>query len=262
MEPDVAQVVEDSSLPDSPQKPQAWGFWETLGLTFIIVLAQLVIDLVVGAVFAAVYMARSPNLSTADVAILLSSNGLYVSVATAVTAPAIAGLCVMFAWLRRGMPVRDYFGLTKPSLRVFLFWVGLAAAFAPASDTLRYAIGQNTLSRFTIDAYQSAVFVPLLWVAFIVMAPMWEEIVFRGFLFTGIQQSRVGSAGAVLVTATLWAGLHLQYNLCGILTVLVLGLLLGMARLQSGSIVPCIVMHGVNNLIATVEVAVYVYLNR
>jgi len=61
------------------------------------------------------------------------------------------------------------------------------------------------------------VWVPLFGIAAVVFAPLFEEGFFRGFLFVGFKQSRLGSFGTILITSAAWAALHIQYDLYGIL---------------------------------------------
>lgn len=60
-----------------------------------------------------------------------------------------------------------------------------------------------------------------------------------------------------LLTAALWAMIHLQYDAYGIATIFFGGLLVGTACLKTGSVLLCVVMHAMMNLVATIEVAVY-----
>ena len=94
----------------------------------------------------------------------------------------------------------------------------------------------------------------------VVAAPLGEETLFRGFLFKGILHSRLGGAGAVLLTALIWALLHRQYDLFDMANIFAAGLLFGCARLRTNSIYPCLLMHGLMNLIATIEVAMVIRL--
>ena len=90
-----------------------------------------------------------------------------------------------------------------------------------------------------------------------VAAPLFEEIFFRGFMFAGLQHSRLGPIGAMVLSSLAWAIIHLQYDLYGITQIFLGGLLLGYARFRSGSIFPAIAMHALMNLIATVQVIIF-----
>lgn len=66
--------------------------------------------------------------------------------------------------------------------------------------------------------------------------------------------------GAIVLSSLIWAPLHLQYDLYGILMVLVLGLLFGYARLKTNSVYIPIAMHALMNFIASMEVMVQIAL--
>jgi hypothetical protein len=108
-----------------------------------------------------------------------------------------------------------------------------------------------------VQAYKTSFFPPLLWLAFIVASPLYEEIFFRGFLFKGIEHSRAGPAGAVIITSLAWSLLHIQYDFLIIISIFAGGLLLGLARLKTNSIYVPIVMHALQNLMATIVVIIY-----
>jgi membrane protease YdiL (CAAX protease family) len=107
------------------------------------------------------------------------------------------------------------------------------------------------------STYATAYFAPLLWLAFIIVAPLSEELFFRGFLFKGIESSRLGAFGAAIITSLVWAILHIQYDIYSMLVLFAGGLLLALSRVRSKSLYPPIAMHIVQNLVATVEVIIY-----
>ena len=108
-----------------------------------------------------------------------------------------------------------------------------------------------------VDAYKTAYFTPLLWLAFIIAAPLYEEILFRGFMFKGIENSRAGPIGAVIITSLAWSALHVQYDFLIIVSIFAGGLLLGWARLKTNSIYIPIAMHALQNLMAIIVVIIY-----
>ena len=63
--------------------------------------------------------------------------------------------------------------------------------------------------------------------------------------------------GAVIISSVMWAAIHIQYDLYGIGTILVLGFILGTARIKSGSIILTMLLHSFTNLVATAEVAIH-----
>ncbi len=137
-------------------------------------------------------------------------------------------------------------------------WLLFTVIFMVCSDTLTHFLNRPIVPPFMIDVYKTARFTPALYVALLLMAPVYEEIFFRGFIFQGIRYSRLGTAGAVILTTLGWSILHLQYDIYGIASIIVFGFLLGIARLKSNSIYVPIAMHSLNNLVATIQAAIFV----
>lgn len=59
------------------------------------------------------------------------------------------------------------------------------------------------------------------------------------------------------MSAALWAAIHVQYDLYGMATIFVFGLLLGAARLSTASLLVPLGMHALANLFATIEAAMW-----
>jgi membrane protease YdiL (CAAX protease family) len=135
-----------------------------------------------------------------------------------------------------------------------LGWVAGILALVVLSDTFTKLMGRPIVPDSMIEAYQTAGFLPLFWLALMVAAPLAEETLFRGFLFGGILHSKSGARGALIITAGMWASTHVQYDWYGIATVFVLGLFLGYARLKTGSILVTMCLHSLMNLIATLQI--------
>lgn len=85
-------------------------------------------------------------------------------------------------------------------------------------------------------------------------APLVEELVYRGVLYSALQRS-VGVASAILLTTAVFALIHVpQYktSLIAIMTILVLSLGLTIVRWKSKNLWPCIVIHLIFNGIQAV----------
>lgn len=88
----------------------------------------------------------------------------------------------------------------------------------------------------------------------VIIAPILEEIFFRGFLL----RTLVNKWGIVLgsiISSALFAILHLQFG--NIIPIFILGLIINWMAIRSKSILPCIFFHIFNNAIAfTVELLI------
>ncbi|MEL7048860.1 MAG: CPBP family intramembrane glutamic endopeptidase [Pseudomonadota bacterium] len=85
--------------------------------------------------------------------------------------------------------------------------------------------------------------------AFIVAvgAPLSEELLFRGFLLSALAQTPLGFVGASVITTALWAALHAQYSVAGLIAVFLLGLTFCWLLWRTGSLWVPIVCHGIYN---------------
>jgi membrane protease YdiL (CAAX protease family) len=84
----------------------------------------------------------------------------------------------------------------------------------------------------------------------VILAPLWEELTFRGFLLSALSKTRLGFWGAALVANVLWTSLHGTYSWAGVVSVFVAGLILSWLVWRTGSIKPAIVTHAIGNLFA------------
>ena len=85
--------------------------------------------------------------------------------------------------------------------------------------------------------------VPWLWVTVVVVAPIGEETLLRGFHFRSWNRSPRDASIAIAVTALLWAALHVQDELILQGQVIVIGLAFGWLLWKTGSTLPTILMH-------------------
>jgi membrane protease YdiL (CAAX protease family) len=240
--------------PGTASRREVWGFWASAGFGVLTFMGTIVVQVVMLAGFAAYEEFAGPGLGNFQAfADSLESNGLLVAVATIASAVVTTPLILFFAWLRRGLPVGAYLGWVRPDGWKAATWLGWTVGLLVATDLLSWLLGRPIVSDFQMDAYRSAGVLPLLWIAFVVAAPWSEELLFRGFLLEGFRRSRLGPAGAVLLTSLIWTVLHAQYGLYELSHIFLLGIILGAARLSTGSLKVPMALHAVVNLIATIE---------
>jgi len=247
------------SLPPEPKPPgepdegRPWGFWATIGFSLAVAGAGLMTQILALSVVAMIVVAWTGNSAALD---NLEASGLVLGLATIAGTPVVVGLCLFFAWLRKGIRMRSYLGLQWPRWRVTLAWSGVVVLMIVASDTITTLLGRPIVPEVMVEVYRTSGFAPLLWLAIIVAAPLGEEFLFRGFLFAGLQRSRIGPWGAILLTALTWAVIHLQYDHYEVATIFVAGILLGYARWKTGSMLLCVTLHALMNTVATVQAEV------
>jgi uncharacterized protein len=157
----------------------------------------------------------------------------------------VMGGTVAFAACVAGWRIRDYLALTSPrgrdvalalAAQALLFVVFAAVAFSlPRASSPQLPAGFETFGLVLL----------LLWLANVVVGPICEEIVFRGFLYRGLAESPLGPWCAVVISSGLFAVLHFDgvsmiWHYC-------CGLLYGWLRWRSRSTAVPIVAHVFNN---------------
>lgn len=200
----------------------------------------------------AVRLVREPSTDLNALTEELQYDGDLLALSTFAGAMATLGLVILLVKARRMFP-REYLALWPVRFKTVLPWALGLLVFIVAFDSLSTLLDRPVVPESMRRVYESAAFLPLLWIAVVIVAPLWEEIVFRGFGFPGFRSSRLGLAAAILVPALFWTALHVQYDAYDLSFVFLLGLFFGYARERTGSVTVPIVLHVLNNLIATIQ---------
>jgi membrane protease YdiL (CAAX protease family) len=185
----------------------------------------------------------------------LTGDGAAVSIVILASAPVQMLLLTAFAWIK-GASATDYLGLRWPRRSDLIFGVCATIGLIVAGDALSWVIGRDIVTPFQSDIYRTAAasgVLPLLWFAVVVVTPLGEEMLFRGFLFRGWLLAQRDVWPVIVITALLWAIMHLQYDWYVIGQVFVSGLLLSGLRWASGSTILTIMLHGLINFEGMLE---------
>ncbi len=254
---DNQRLDEISEIKDK-QEVIPWGFWATTGFSAIIFILLVILQSIVIGLFVFAAKIRNPEIDIETYSQHISTDGFCLTIGFIISTPICTALTILFAKLRRNFPVKKYLGLIKPSSKEIAKWLFITVIFLIISDMLTFFQNRPIVPDFMVNIYTTARSTPLLFFALLIMAPFFEEIFFRGFILQGYRHSWPGNIGAVFITALTWSVIHLQYDLYGILTIFVFGIFLGIVRLKSGSTYVTIAIHSLMNLVATIEVVIYV----
>ena len=86
----------------------------------------------------------------------------------------------------------------------------------------------------------------------LIVAPVLEEFIFRGFLFSQLK-IRLGNWAAISLSSLAWTLMHLQYEIKILAVLFVLGLFLGFFRWKYNSLFLVIILPAANNLVGYVS---------
>jgi membrane protease YdiL (CAAX protease family) len=243
-----AEILKDSRI---------WGFWPTDGFSLAICFTFAAVQSIVVVAFLTAKLGFVARNGLNQLLESLKTDGLLISLSIFVSAVICTGLIVLFIKLKH-TSIREYLGLVPLSWRAVLGLVGLVALLLVVIELLSRLMSNPSDSSYMVDMkviYRTSGWPLILWLAVAGFAPLFEEVFFRGFLFVGLRHSRLGAAGTVLVTAILWAFLHIQYSIAGILQILALGIVFGVVRLKTRSLWSTLWMHSLWNAATLLAVA-------
>lgn len=188
-----------------------------------------------------------------DIFFFGSNDGTVVSISIMIGCVLLMAISALVIRVRGGN-LKQYLALRPFSLAVGMGMIGLLLIFMIGSQALTYVLDKSPLA-FVDPLYQSVSSVWLLIFAMVIVAPIYEELIFRGILWSAIAEQFTsppdteyrGAIVASLVTSLIFAVIHLQYGIYEISTIVVLALLFCYARIKSGSLILPILLHIINN---------------
>jgi uncharacterized protein len=238
-------AIVEAAAPALPGR--RWKFWGTT-LWAVAILATFVVVTIAG-LFAMVLW-LNPDIEGAGdqlSGLLRAKPGVGATVFGAALVGATAVLALAVRMSRVGM--REYLGLVWPRARdVGIGFAGLLVIYL--AFWLIFLLIGHPPSRYVAKLYreaQSDGTLPLLLLGVVIVAPVGEEVLIRGFLYRGWATSRLGPSGAIVLTSVVWTALHTQYEWTILAEIFCIGLLYGSIRRRSGSTVATIMLHVTQN---------------
>ena len=219
------------------------GILDVVLYIILFIVIQMIVMYAGAGIWAAVkhvgYMATVQDMATGGNAILLALTSVFSNVIT----------LALFLRIKWTPVTRDYL-LSKPWLQllwVALFTLGTIIPLSFLYEQLGIEMDENTQQIFT-----SLMKEPWGYVAVGILAPLAEEVVFRGAILRTLLgiMSKKNHWVAIIISAALFGLAH--FNEAQFINALLMGLLLGWMYYRTGSLVPGILLHWVNNTMAYV----------
>jgi hypothetical protein len=141
------------------------------------------------------------------------------------------------------------FGMPAGGVKTLVLAVFALLAFTTAYGALIYAIDKDAL-RQDLQPFADMMKSRTWWLVLIaagIGAPLAEECLFRGLLFGTLKRTSLGFIGAALITAVMWAMLHANYSIYGLVAITLIGVYLAFVRERTGTLLTPIVCHGFYN---------------
>ncbi|HSD48089.1 MAG TPA: type II CAAX endopeptidase family protein [Pyrinomonadaceae bacterium] len=265
----LAQYV-DTGLPLPPlPPPSANEPWIKLLLAFFTWFGSVLMLLFVPVILAIPYLMynwRSRGMPTAE-ALTADKTFIFISIAGIVPTHLLTlGLVWLVVTEGRRKPFWETIGFNWPRytnpvvatlMCVFIAAVLLGIGFVVTSFWGGSKTQLDLLVESSIPARFATAFVAVF------TAPLIEELVYRGVLYSAIERA-LGTAVAVGVVALLFAGVHVfQYinNVSVITVITLLSFTLTLVRAGTGKVLPCFIIHLVFNGIQSLIIALSPFIN-
>lgn len=166
----------------------------------------------------------------------------------------LVSLALVLAFAARGGAWASTLRLTGDRFTLPLYVTGavLLLAITGAVELILYSV-------FKIDVFGDTAWLrdglrsPLAWasvVIAVVLAPLWEELTFRGFFLSALAKTPLGFWGGAMISNVFWTLLHGMYSWAGLVSVFIAGLILTWLVRRTGSVLPAIAAHAAGNAVA------------
>lgn len=247
------------NLDTSSKRPL--GFWATFGFGTAVVAVFFIAQLVAGFIFG-IAIAIKNTISHQELNLLKitdtinASEGLLASLAIITSALVCTCMIIAVVGMRKNNSISEYLCLKIFSLKGMLLSLVAVIALIVANVLASEIFDRPSTTQVMLDYYNTSIWPPIFWIAIIIFAPIFEEFFFRGFLFKGFSQSRIGIIGTIILTSLGWALLHQQYEVFELVFIFILGILLGVIRHKTGSLWITVILHSLWNLIGVIGLAI------
>jgi membrane protease YdiL (CAAX protease family) len=132
------------------------------------------------------------------------------------------------------------------ALAVTCIGIGISMGYEVLLERTGREISTDMYVFFTANNTGIALFA----VTAVIVAPLAEEIFFRGFMFRGIRK-RIGFEWAAIISAALFAMAHMSAE--SLIPIFLLGLMLAWLYHKTKSVWPCIIVHAAYNSIGVIS---------
>ena len=159
----------------------------------------------------------------------------------------IAIFFILWRMKKRKIPLSELGSLEIERKPIYLS-IFLLALFLIFEELYFYLLGIEMPESFI--EFMLAEPILLGFISVVIVAPIIEEFLFRGFLHSQLRRSFLKDWGAIAVTSLVWTAIHFQYEIGILFFLFLFGLFLGFLRLKYGSLIIPIVLHVINNLLS------------
>ncbi len=252
---DLAEITPVTEI-ITPNNPP-WNGWMASGVWILSVLAIIIFPIV----FFVPYVLINRQISLDSIA--TDNTAIFLNLIAIFPAHIFTLIIAWFVVTKNNkFALKDTLGLSTGGFRWWYYPIILFAFFGLAG-LVGYFVpeGDNDLLRM-LRSSRMAVYTIVILATF--TAPLVEEVVYRGVLYSAFQRS-VGVKWAVFIVTLMFAGVHIPQYLGSpgtIVLICLLSLVLTLIRVKTDNLLPCIIMHTIFNGIQSIGLLIEPYLHK
>jgi membrane protease YdiL (CAAX protease family) len=209
-------------------------------IAFGIVVLSLLFALIIGVGLGSLFKVLLPNFDITDISLI-----------SMLLSTVLIGVPVIIYLRFNGLSIRKRLRINRISINTLLSIIIISIGIIIIADELDRIVyklfGQPEFLQELIEQLQITSLKNGFFIVFttVIVAPFVEEMLFRGYLQKILEESWQDITKAILVTSLFFAFVH--FNPYWIIQIYLLGLVLGYLAWRTNSIIPGIILHGLNN---------------
>lgn len=262
----------------SPHPAISFSALGVVGLCLFCLFGMFALQIIGVYIGSLAYYQQADNLDIATLIMLGSNNGVVVAISVVITALVFTLFAVSLVLFKsktayhstpyqpssthHWQAVWQFFGVKAIDVRGFVVSLIGMVVFMIMSELILTTLDRSPMD--FLDGLITDESLPLLIFAIVVVAPIYEELVFRGLILGGllhrhhVEQTSIHLVGFTIAKPTLMASLisgmlftlvHLQYDMLGMAVIFAMALLFCYIHIKYGLIL-AILMHMINNGVA------------
>ena len=241
--------------PLPPYEKSAWNGWWTLLWCFaLLIVWQLTLGIgITLSLFPDGFILENAHDGEAIMERINESvlDGDVVGASAFLTIFVICPVCWLLGKVRPHWTGWEYLGSKSVRWWQWPLWAGITYGLGMLFSVVGPSLGVDEMDESMVQMAESTDFAILLILGVVIAAPLVEEFMFRGVLYRGWRESKMGLVGTLVLTSFIWTSLHIQYPPVILAYLFLFGIILGIAREWTGNLWVPVWMHFVNNALAT-----------
>ncbi len=184
-------------------------------------------------------------------------DGDFMSIIMLISLPLTLGVIAPVIRWRRQKKIREYLAIKAVSIKAFVPWIVIAASLIGLEYIFNIIFDRSEHHKTLCNAMATADNRLLFLVNLILVVPVIEEVLYRGYVLQCWIDSKIPQFAAIVLLSLLWIVPHCQYDLYDMAWLFLGGIVLAYSRIRSGSLLVPLTLHCFWNAIASLHLGAH-----